>query len=382
MSKGSWAAALSLGATAFAAHAGGGFATGAQEYVNFVTLGWLGWFSAFLAMIILAVTVREGQIMWNMHNCKSYKDLFTELFHPYDKLAYTFDIFYDIMILLVVASCIAGAAGTLKQYLGWNYTISAVGVGLVILLLSIFGAHIVRMGSSYMGIAILVTSLSIFFYGMVKGDNVLALMAQNFADKGFALAPKAVSTGFNYAAFQWVTIPGVLACGTILRSKKECTKAMYMMLLFNTLGLGLAVLMLYSWSAYIVSVKGGTVIPTLTALMGMKVSWAVLVYCIVLFLCLISSGVVVVFGFVNRFEHASFMQFISNTHMRRSFLAVLIMCISMSISFVGLTNIVKYGYGYCGYWAMVFVIAPLLTIGYKKNRAYMAEHGEDFDNQK
>ena len=382
MNKSSWAAALSLGATAFAAHAGGGFATGNQEYGNFVTLGWLGIFSSILAMVVLAVTVREGQMMWNMHKCKSYKDLFTKLFHPYDKLAYTFDIFYDIMILLVVASCIAGAAGTLRQYLGFDYVLSAIGVGLVILLLSIFGAHIVRMGSSYMGVAILVISLGIYLYGMLKGENVLTLMAQSFAADGFAKAPRAVYIGFNYAAFQWVTIPGVLACGTILRSKKECTKAMCCMMLFNILGLGLAVLMLTAWAHYFTTVKGGTVIPTLTSLMGMNVSWAVFAYCVVLFLCLISSGVVVVFGFINRFENASFMQFISNTHMRRSFLAVLIMCISMSISFVGLTNIVKYGYGYCGYWAMVFVILPLLTVGYKKNRQYMAEHGEDFDNQK
>ena len=37
----------------------------------------------------------------------------------------------------------------------------------------------------------------------------------------------------------------------------------------------------------------------------------------------------------------------------------------------GLTNIVKYGYGYCGYWAIVFIIVPLLTVGYKKNRDYL-----------
>ena len=37
--KTSWAAALSIGFTAFAAHAGGGFATGNQANTNFVSLG-------------------------------------------------------------------------------------------------------------------------------------------------------------------------------------------------------------------------------------------------------------------------------------------------------------------------------------------------------
>ena len=86
---------------------------------------------------------------------------------------------------------------------------------------------------------------------------------------------------------------------------------------------------------------------------------------------MISSGVVVVFGFVNRFENASYMGFLKNTHVRRGVIATAIMAVSMFISFAGLTNIVKYGYGYCGYWAIVFVIVPLLTIGYKKNRDYL-----------
>ena len=57
--------------------------------------------------------------------------------------------------------------------------------------------------------------------------------------------------------------------------------------------------------------------------------------------------------------------------MRRGAIATAIMCVSMFISFAGLTNIVKYGYGYCGYWAIVFVIVPLLTVGVYKNRRFL-----------
>ena len=102
--KSSWAAALSIGFTAFAAHAGGGFATGNQANTNFASLGWVGIFSALLAMVLLALSTREAQLLWNTRGCKSYKDLFSALYHPYDKLHLTFDIFYDIMILMVVAS--------------------------------------------------------------------------------------------------------------------------------------------------------------------------------------------------------------------------------------------------------------------------------------
>ena len=52
--------------------------------------------------------------------------------------------------------------------------------------------------------------------------------------------------------------------------------------------------------------------------------------------------------------------------------------LSMTISLAGLTNIIKYGYGYCGYLGIAIVVIPFLTVGVYKNRKYMREHGEDF----
>ena len=53
--------------------------------------------------------------------------------------------------------------------------------------------------------------------------------------------------------------------------------------------------------------------------------------------------------------------------------------ISMGISLLGLTNIIKYGYGYCGYLGIAVVVIPFLTVGVYKNRKYMKEHGEEFE---
>ena len=41
----------------------------------------------------------------------------------------------------------------------------------------------------------------------------------------------------------------------------------------------------------------------------------------------------------------------------------------------GLTNIIKYGYGYCGYLGIAVVVVPFLTVGVYKNRRYIHEHG-------
>ena len=375
--KSSWGLAFSIGATAFAAHAGGGFATGNQANTFFVSQGWTAFFSCILAMALLAFSVREGQIMWNNHHLKHYKELFATLFHPYDKLAYLYDVFYDIMVLMVVASCVAGASSALKQYIGLNYYIGTVIIGVVILLLSIYGAELVRKASTYMGTVILVMSITIYLIGICTGHNLGSTISESYASVGMSTLPLAIKQGFVYAGFQWVTIPAVLACGSILPNKSACTKSMLFTLLFNCLGLGLSVLMLQSWSSYYTSVQGGTTIPTLTVLMNLNMGFLVFLYVIVLFLCMISSGVAVVFAFVNRFEHASYLQGIKNTQVRRSSIAVFIMVLSMGISFAGLTNVVKYGYGYCGYLGIAVCVIPLLTVGYYKNRKFLKEHPED-----
>lgn len=145
----------------------------------------------------------------------------------------------------------------------------------------------------------------------------------------------------------------------------------------NMLGLGLAVLMLLCWQHYYLTQPNGTTLPTLTTLKSFGANWLVALYGLVLFLCLISSAVCVIFGFVNRFENVKFLQKVENVPVRRALVSAFIMVVSMGISFVGLTNVVKYGYGYCGYLGIAIIIVPLLTVGFYKNRKFMKENAQD-----
>lgn len=145
-------AAFSVGAVLFSAHAGGGFATGNQANTYYVGLGWAGIVSAIVAMLLLTLTMREAMIMYNSRGLTSYKQLFETLYHPFDKIEWLFEIFFYIMVLMAVAAAISGAASALRSYFGVNYYLGVVAVGCLVLLLTIFGAGIVRAASTYMGI--------------------------------------------------------------------------------------------------------------------------------------------------------------------------------------------------------------------------------------
>jgi len=95
-----------------------------------------------------------------------------------------------------------------------------------------------------------------------------------------------------------------------------------------------------------------------------------------LLLCLISTGVTTVFGLVNRFENVNVLKFIPNITGRRAVISFITMSISMGVSMIGLSNIIKYAYGYAGYLGISIIIIPMLTIGRYKNKKFLKEHPE------
>ena len=376
VAKGSFALAFSVGSVLFSAHAGGGFATGNQANTYYVGLGWLGPISAVIAMLLLTLTMREAMIMYNSRGLKSHKELFETLYHPLDKCYVLFEVFFYIMVLMAVAAAISGAASALNQYFGLNYYIGIVIVGALVLLLTIFGADLVRKVSTYMGIAILVTAITIYTIGIFKSKTLFTVMSADFSAVGFRNIPKAILNAFTYAGFQCVTLPTMIACGTPLKGKKNCSKSMWISFVMNSVALVLSVFMLMSWKGYYSSVEGGSTIPTLTVCTEMGMKWLTVIYGICLLLCLISTGVTTTFGFVARFENHKVFKKIKSQRVRSAVVSAFIIILSMTISLVGLTNIIKYGYGYCGYLAIAIVVVPFLTFGVYKNRKYIKEHPE------
>ena len=367
-------AAFSVGAVLFSAHAGGGFATGNQANTYYVGLGWAGIVSAIVAMLLLTLTMREAMIMYNSRGLTSYKQLFETLYHPFDKIEWLFEIFFYIMVLMAVAAAISGAASALRSYFGVNYYLGVVAVGCLVLLLTIFGAGIVRAASTYMGIAILVTAITIYAIGIFKSESPLfTVLSADFQTTGFANVPKAIFNAFTYASFQCVTLPTMIACGTTMRSKQGCAKVMWISFVMNAVALVLSVFMLICWRGVYTAVDGGTTIPTLTVCNSMGIRALTAVYGVCLMLCLISTGVTTIFGFVARFEKLPMFRGIQSAPVRSAIVSAFIIILSMSISMAGLTNIIKYGYGYCGYLGIAVV--PFLTVGVYKNRKYIREHG-------
>lgn len=363
-----FAGTFAVSSVLFSSHAGGGFATGNQATQYYVQYGWYAPFMAILAMALLTLTIRECIIMYNTRGLASYKQLFQTLYHPFDKMSILFDIYFYTMVLCAVGAVVAGAASLINKNYGVPYVYSVLSVGAILMVLTIFGATLVARASTIMSIGILTTCGIIFVLGInAKIPEITNIFAVRESTTNIS---KVILKAFTYAGFQSVVIPTMIACGKSLTSTKEISKSMMISFVINSVALVLSVIMLLGWYAEFTQV-GETTLPSLYVTKQLGKTYVFWAYNICLFLCLISTGVTTIYGFVEKFEKAKMLKAINKVIVRRIIVSCFIMILSMGISMIGLDKIIKYGYGYMGYLGIAIIIIPFLTVGVYKNRKYI-----------
>ena len=234
-----------------------------------------------------------------------------------------------------------------------------------------FGADLVRKASTVMTVLILITALCIFAIGIAQKSDAISRVFSG--GPTWSQLPLAFLKSFQYAGFQCAAIPTMIAVGTVLATPKDSKKSMWIAFVLSSLVLCLSVVMLLGWSDVYSAIEGGSTIPTLTVTKQLGSPFLTWAYYICLFLCFVSTAVAAIFGVVGRFVNAKVFSGMKSEKARSAILSVIVMMISMGVSLAGLTNIIKYGYGYCGYIGIAFIVIPFLTVGAYKNRKQAKE---------
>ena len=362
---------FSIASVWFGSHAGGGFATGNQATQYFVQYGWFSTIAAVISMAILGLVLREIVIMTNNHGFTTYKQVFEELYSPYIKLELIFELFFFIVAISATGAAIAGAATLFTQY-GVNYTAAVIGISILLFFLTIFGSGLVAKASTIMSICILVCCAIIFFLAIrAKMENIVSLPQVQPATGGIVSPMLKV---LSYAGFQVLCAPALISCAGPLKNHKNATKCITIGFIMNAFALGASCLMLSSWYGDYTA-AGKTDLPTLYICEQLGYKFLSYCYSISLFMCFISTGVTSIFGLVPRFENTKIFSKFKSEQKKRSFISLTALIVSTLVSMIGLTNIVNYAYVYSGYLSVIFIVIPILTVGYYKNRKFLKEHG-------
>ena len=385
--KSGWAAAFTVASVWFGTHVGGGFASGNQVIQYYANYGITAAIYPLLAMGLLAIVMYIMMKFAKVGGFTNYKDTYSALY-PKPWMEIFFEIFYIIIVLAAMASAVAGAGEVLANFIGIKYVgMGKVTMNLVIvavlILLTIFGVKLVVAASTVLSTGIIIiTALMVIFGLTVDYDSIAnALTSQYGVDlASYTSAPgTAIWKGILvYAAFQCVSIPPMIAASQEL-SLKGVKRANILGWLMNGLALAASGFMLAKWypllAALAVTEDYATClgIPNQTVLGLIGIKWLLIAFSVLLFCAFMSTCVTLVYTMIQRFEGKFFPKSIKSEKVRGVFVAAIVIAICFAISLLGLTGIVKYAYGYDGYYALLVIVLPAFIWGIPKTRKMMAE---------
>lgn len=396
--KSTWAAAFTVASVWFGTHVGGGFASGNQVIQYYSNYGYTSVIFPILAMGLLAVVMYIMMKFAKLSGFTNYKDTYAALY-PKPWMEVFFEIFYIVIVLAAMASAVAGAGEVLANFIGVKYvgagkvTMNLVIVA-VLIILTIFGIKLVRAASTVLSVSIIVITALLVVFGLTADyDSIAAQLTSQFnvelAEYTNATATAIWKGVLVYAAFQCVSIPPMIAAANEL-SLKGVKKANILGWLMNGLALAASGWMLTKWYPLLASLQNAgkeflaanptaTVatdpivayanalgIPNQTVLNLMGIKWLLVAFSVLLFCAFMSTCVTLVYTMIQRFEGKFFPNTIKNDKLRGTIVAGLVIAICFAISLLGLTEIVKYAYGYDGYYSIVVIVIPAFIWGIPK----------------
>ena len=157
----------------FGTHVGAGFATGNQVVNYFVQYGWTAAIFPLLAMGILAVVMYIMMKFAKLSGFDNYKDTYRALY-PKPWMEVFFEIFYIIIILAAVASCVDGAGGIVKSLIDLPDIVCNLVIIALLILLSIFGVDLIIKASTVLSTAILIVTAILVIMGFVVPIDAVA----------------------------------------------------------------------------------------------------------------------------------------------------------------------------------------------------------------
>ncbi len=355
----------------FGAHCGPGVASGKQTAVFYSEFGKWAFITPAIAMLLMGLCIYYSVEYARLTKAKNFRELTDNLFHPYEKVfSAFFEITFLATVLMVVGGCIATGAAVLNEYTGLPVIVGSIILVVATILLSMYGANLVRSASTIMTIFIIACLIAMVVLGLLspQGD-----FAGNWRAKSFSeVSPmKAIIMAIVYTGFQSAgNIANAVSVCQGIEGKKESKKAAILGTILNTLLILGIVFLLF---AYPDSVK--KTLPNY--FVADKVGSSVLLfsYVVMVLLAVMSTNVSFSFSVVARYGEKLPMK----AGVKRDFVVTLIlMILCVVVSALGLDAIVSKGYKYLGYACIFIVVIPIILVGFKKTRSL---YKNEYENQ-
>ena len=332
---------------------GGGYGTGREIVEYFMQYGpvggILGMFAITLVMwaAILAVTFEFARTFGNY----DYRSLLMSLL---GRFWFTFEVFY-LLLLVIVLAVIGSAAGVLlRDFFGIPYF---VGVGMMFVavgFLTFKGSGLIEKAFSVWSIFIYVVYILFLVVAVVRfGDLIQSNLASAEVLPGWAVG------GFKYGLYNMCVIPAILFCVRHIETRKEALVSGLIAAIIGLLPAFLFYLAILSHYPDVVSEE----IPAVFVLQKAGVPIALAAFVIMLFGTLIQTGTGFIHGVNQRVEATLSSAGKDFPSWQRPVIAVILLLVSMVLAKFGIIRLVAQGYGLIAWGIFAIYFIPLMTIG-------------------
>jgi uncharacterized membrane protein YkvI len=372
---------VSVGAATvwFSTHCGAGFASGTQELQYFTNHGWYGWILPVISIFIIAAIYYVGMETARQTDKWNYHAWSKEAYKPIGSLgSVLIEISIVVTTIAATAGCISAGANLGNQQFGWPMWVGSVLMFVIITVLCIFGEKVVRNNAMIMTVAIIAIVLIVLIAGVVKNSGTIAqLMREGYVNPEAAKwsitgAAGATTQGnfgnallwaLTYAGFQMAIIGGVSSSFKGAKSKRESKGAVILGFILNVVMLSGVCLLLFAGMPGIWENDAARTLPTLYMVNSLGIPALSVLYPILLFLALVTTGVGMTFGIVERLN-PYILKRMKSEKARKSIISVLSLGVCWGVSLFGLLWVVQVAYKYLGIYNWIAMIIPLAIFGF------------------
>lgn len=359
-----WGVCWSVAFVWFATHFGGGFASGRQLVDFYVKYGWYAVFTPILSVGIIALVLWCAWRFAVSYGVYDYHSWSVRYFEPLGWLEPVFSMLIEAMylIILLLATGVAFATGgtVLNQmFPSVPYHAGTVGLAVLILSLTIWGAGTVRKASTVMSLLIITGMLVIYSSNFVVNFPLFLKVMRELPQSEGGFWP-ALWQSVKYAGLQCSLVGAYTAVADGLKTPRDVNRTTALGFLVNVGMLTLAsVGALLHYPAiiaerapitYIVHHGGGGAL-------------GVMLVSVIILLAVISTGVGLIYGGTRRIT-AWWSKRTGRPASRRvdvTASAVYVVA-SWSVASYGLIPLIAKGYAWVGMMATPLVVAPILLV--------------------
>ena len=349
---------VGIASTRFGMHCGSGFATGSQYAIYYSKYGWLALITPIITWLVLAVAFYFIFEYCRITKVSSYKDYASNVFIK--KIGIVFIIAIDLWSLCAqimgVSGILAGSGSLFEEY-NVNYWIGVAAAGAIVLGMVVFGSRVMMRISTYLTVGLLVCITILGFVGLAQNwDNFVQVVANH--ENGGGTFLDALGSALTYSGVQIGSMFAVCSMAPELRNTKESAKTAFGGAFLNLIMLQILGLVMIANYPEI----NAETLPVLTALSAIGIPVLRILYAIMLFLALISTGAGCAFAIVTRFKGIIAKWFKCSETISGVIIALVMMAIGVFGSQFGLTAIFSTGYGYLSKMAWPLGILPAIII--------------------